>query len=205
LPKPVLQLTSVQVPLEHETLALGRLQATPQAPQLVREVREVSQPLLVLPSQLPQPAVQVGEHTPELQVVVPWALVQLLPQAPQLVVEVSAASHPLVSRPSQLPQPVLQAIAQAPRVQDALPLVLLHTVPQVPQLLVLVWVLTSQPLLALPSQLPQPALQEAMAHEYVAHVAVALARVQATPQALQLVSVFSGASQPLPVLPSQSP
>jgi hypothetical protein len=159
----VLQLTRVQVPLEQETEALGRLQATLQAPQLVREVNEVSQPLLVLPSQLPQPLVHVGAHTPELQAMVPWALVQVFPHVPQLVVVLSAASHPLVSRPSQLPYPALHPIAHAPSVQEAVPLVLLHTVPQVPQLPVLVWVLVSQPLTWLPSQLPHPALHETSA------------------------------------------
>jgi hypothetical protein len=57
--------------------------ALPQLPQLVVVVVLVSQPFVALPSQLPQPALQVGTHALLVQVVVPCALLQAVPQAPQ--------------------------------------------------------------------------------------------------------------------------
>jgi hypothetical protein len=46
-------------------------------------VVSVSQPLVALPSQLSQPALQVGTHALLVQVVMPCALLQAVPQAPQ--------------------------------------------------------------------------------------------------------------------------
>lgn len=112
-------------------------------------------------------------------------------------------SQPLVTLLSQLPNPELHAMAQAPPLHDAVPFVPLHTVPHAPQLLVLVLVLVSQPLLALPSQLPNPVLQELNAHEPVAHEVVALVRLHTVPHAPQLLVVLRFVSQPLFALPSQ--
>jgi hypothetical protein len=78
-----------------------------------------------------------------------------------------------------------------------------HVTPQPPQL-PLVLRLVSQPLAALPSQFPKPALHEAMAHEPLAQVAVALVREHATPQPPQFASELSAVSQPLAGIPSQS-
>jgi hypothetical protein len=82
-----------------------------------------------------------------------------------------------------------------------------HGTPHWPQLLlVLSWV--SQPSFALPSfalQSSQPALQATISHVPDEHKAVPWALVQAVPQAPQLVSEFKGVSQPLFLLPSQSP
>jgi hypothetical protein len=96
--KPGLQLTSVQVPVAHDSLAFGRSHTAPHAPQLPSEVRLVSQPLSGLPSQSFQPGSQVGAQsklpgTP-VQVLVPWALVQVLPQLAQLLVVPSWVSQP---------------------------------------------------------------------------------------------------------------
>jgi hypothetical protein len=67
----------------------------PHAPQLSTLVcRLVSQPLTGLPSQLAQPASQVGTQTPLLHTVVPCALLHTVPQAPQFCVVASAASQP---------------------------------------------------------------------------------------------------------------
>jgi hypothetical protein len=63
----------------------------------------------------------------------------------------------------------------------------------------------SQPLLSLPSQLPQPLLQEAIWHVPVEQVAVALVREHVIPHAPQFMSVLSCVSQPLLSLPSQLP
>ncbi len=49
------------------------MQAVPQLPQLVTLVLKfASQPLLALPSQLPNPPVHVGTHTPVVQTFVPF-------------------------------------------------------------------------------------------------------------------------------------
>jgi hypothetical protein len=53
LAKPELQLVMVQVPVEQDAVALAGLQAVPHAPQLVRELSWVSQPLVAFPSQSP--------------------------------------------------------------------------------------------------------------------------------------------------------
>jgi hypothetical protein len=58
--KPAAQLVTVQLPLTHDSLAPGRLQIAPQAPQFSKLVRLVSQPLSGFPSQLPKPAAHVG-------------------------------------------------------------------------------------------------------------------------------------------------
>lgn len=61
----------------------------------------------------------------------------------------------------------------------------------------------SQPLAVDASQLPKPALHEAIAQAPLVQVSEALGNVQATPQAAQLTSVVSAVSQPLFGLPSQ--
>ena len=82
-----------------------------------------------------------------------------------------------------------------------------HGTPHWPQLL-LVLSCVSQPSFALPSllQLSQPALQPTISQlPDDEQAAVPWAFVQACPQAPQLVSEFKGVSQPLFLLPSQSP
>ena len=49
---PGLHVVAVQVPVEHDSLVLGKLQAVPHVAQLVRVVSDVSQPLFGLLSQL---------------------------------------------------------------------------------------------------------------------------------------------------------
>jgi hypothetical protein len=93
----------------------------------------VSQPLLLLPSQSPKPALQVGEQAPATQLVLPFALVQALPQLAQLLVVLSCASQPSDTLLLQLPQPALQLIEQLPPLQEALPLLVEQTRPQPPQ------------------------------------------------------------------------
>ena len=65
----------------------------------------LSQPLALLPSQFPKPAVQPASwHTPPMQEAVPLANVHTFPHAPQLETLVRMlASHPLTGLPSQLP------------------------------------------------------------------------------------------------------
>jgi hypothetical protein len=73
-----------------------------------------------------------------------------------------------------------------------------HVTPQPPQLLV-EWSDVSQPFVTGPVQWAKPALHVATAHVPVAHVDVAFGSVQPAPQALQLLSVFSGVSQSWPI------
>jgi hypothetical protein len=65
--------------------------------------------------------------------------------------------------------------------------------------------LISQPLDAAASQLPYPAVHADTWHVPVAHVAVALGRLHAWPQAPQFVSVARSVSQPLTPSLSQFP
>jgi hypothetical protein len=95
-------------------------------------------------------------------------------------------------------------IAQAPVAHVAVAFAREHPVPQPPQFVSDVSPV-SQPLLSTPSQLPQYALHDEMAHEPVPHVAVALAREHVLPQLPQFVSEVSAVSHPLLSTPSQLP
>jgi hypothetical protein len=193
-------------PATQEVVPLALRHLAPHAPQWFTSVCVlVSHPLLALLSQLANPALHCGLHAPDTQAVVPFGFEQAAPQLPQLLVVASEASHPLVTLLSQLPNPALHTIAQLPRVHDGVPLALLHAAPQAPQWLVLVLVLVSQPLAALLSQLPNPALQDTSAQVPVPHVAVAFDRLQVAPHEPQSDRVVTTVSQPLLVLPSQFP
>ena len=74
-----------------------------------------------------------------------------------------------------------------------------------PQLLALVWMLTSQPLFATPSQLAKPAAQAPRMQAPVAHDSAAFARSHTTPQAPQFDRVVVLVSHPLLASPSQLP
>ncbi len=130
-----------------------------------------------------------------------------MPHAPQLVADVFVlTSQPVDARPSQFPKPVLHAMVHAPSEQPGEPFVPLHMVPQAPQFDALVSVLVSQPFVALPSQLPNPALHAPKVQTPLTHDSAALARSQTAPQAPQLARlVFVLVSQPLAALPSQLP
>ena len=81
----------------------------PQPPQLLSSLRRsVSQPLESIPSQLPQPTLQLWmwQLSPEQEAVALFRE-QVVPQDPQLESESSVFSQPLPQLPSQLPQPLL--------------------------------------------------------------------------------------------------
>ena len=105
---------------------------------------------------------QVVPQTPPEQT---WPAGQPWPQVPQLALSVWVlTSQPLAATLSQLAKPVVQlATPQTPAVQLALALGSAHAWPQAPQLAVLVWVLTSQPSEAVPSQSPKPVAQRTTA------------------------------------------
>jgi hypothetical protein len=84
-----------------------------------------------------------------------------LPHAPQWATLVAVlTSQPLPARPSQLPKPALQlATPQRPALHAGVALAGAQAIPQPPQWATALVVLVSQPLAALASQLPKPALQ----------------------------------------------
>jgi hypothetical protein len=84
LAKPELQDVTVQAPVEHDEDALDKLHGIPQPLQFVFVRVEVSQPLVLLPSQLPQPVPHTGAQAPPEHEVVPQAFVHVVPQLPQL-------------------------------------------------------------------------------------------------------------------------
>jgi hypothetical protein len=107
---------------------------------------------------------------------------------PQLFVSVDRlTSQPFAATPSQLPQPgVHDATAHDPETQEAIASESEHALPHALQLLALVDRLTSQPFAATPSQLPQPGVHDATAHDPPMHQAVASESEQAVPHAPQL-------------------
>jgi hypothetical protein len=207
LPKPVLHVEMAQAPELQLLLAFGNEQTVPHAPQWLVVLSCVSQPLVLCPSQLPQPLLQVPRvHTLLTQEAEAWAKEHTLVQLPQVcTLLVRLASQPLDTLPSQLPQPELHVIEQVPVEQEAVPLVEEHAWPQPPQFAVLVLVLTSQPLAACPSQLPQPVLHEVNVQVPVLQEEVALTWAQPLAQLPQSVRVLRLVSQPLAGLPSQLP
>jgi hypothetical protein len=134
--------------------------ARPQAPQwLFVAPRLVSQPLLLLPSQLPKPAVQVP-MTQEVSVQVALALANTHARPQPLQCSTSFASEvsqPSLRLPLQLANPGRHIIdTQLPPAHTGVPLVALHARPQAPQLLRSVCRSVSQPA-AMGLQSPRPA------------------------------------------------
>jgi hypothetical protein len=134
-------------------------------------------------------------HTPLVHEGAPLVEEQSLPQYPQLAVLFRLISQPLARVPSQFAHPVLHAILHMPPVQNGVPFVLLHTVLQEPQLVTLVEVLVSQPLMLLPSQLPQPAVQEDMTQLLFWHAGIELAKEHIVPQAPQFATLLEKSRQ----------
>lgn len=105
--------------------------------------------------------------------------------------------------PSQSPKPGLHATrVHAPDVQAITALGRAQSLLQAPQSLV-VSVLVSHPLDALPSQSPNPVLHAVLAQLPVAHDTLALGRLHAVPHAPQLAVVRNDVSQPFCAAPSQ--
>jgi hypothetical protein len=207
-PKPTPQRVTAQLPMAQDEVAFARAQTRPHAPQLDGVIaRLVSQPLAALPSQSPKPGLhRATAQVPTLQLAVALAREHARPQAPQLVTLVSVlVSQPLAALPSQSPKPRPQVISQRPAAQRGVPFWLEQSAPHAPQCATLDASATSQPLAALPSQSPKPALHEATRHAPAAQAPTPLAGAQArlhAPQCVDELAVFT--SQPLAALPSQS-
>ena len=205
LPKPELHV-GLHAPPIHAVGPFWLLQGRPQPPQCaVADWVLVSHPSFGLPLQLPKPALQVGVQVPLGQAVDPFVFWQVVVQMPQVWIVFSDASQPSVTSPSQLPKLVLQVIEQAPRAQAGVPFAFEHDVPQAPQFPTLVCVLTSQPLAARPSQLPNPAVQVPSVQVPDGQDSEALAKSHCAPQEPQFVRVVRFVSHPLALLPSQLP
>ena len=142
---------------------------------------------------------------PALHDGVPFEPLHTLPHAPQFDALVLVfTSQPLAALMSQSPKPALHAMAQLPALHDGVPFEPLHTLPQAPQFDALVFVFVSQPVTALMSQSPKPALH-AMAHDPPEHDGEPFEPLHTLPQAPQfdaLEPVLT--SQPLATLISQS-
>ena len=196
----------MHVPLLQTGVPVGQVHALPQEPQLLMLVfLFVSQPLTGLPSQLAQPLLHTGAHTPLEQEVVPLGFTHATPQAPQLPVEVAVfVSQPFAAFASQSAKPGLHAGTHAPATHEVVPLGLTHAVPHAPQWGTVVNRLVSQPLLASPSQLAKPALHDGV-HRPAVQVVGPFGLTQAIEQVPQCAVVLSGDSQPLVPMPSQFP
>lgn len=205
-PKPALQVAMPQTPEAHDAVAFGTEQAFPHAPQLVTVVWVfVSQPFDEMPSQLPQPATQLGTHAPVVQVVVPWAFVQPFPHAPQLVSVVCVfVSQPFDVCPSQFANPLAQVPSvQLPPTHVSEAFARSHTTLQPPQS-VSVLMLFSQPLLGFPSQLAKSDAQVGV-HAPDTQAVEPFAFEHVAPHAPQFAVVESAISQPFEARPSQLP
>lgn len=106
--------------------------------------------------------------------------------------------------PEQLVSPAPQVV---PHVPDEQTLPSAHVFLHAPQLPLSARVLTSQPFAGLPSQSAKPGLHAPIAHTPAPQLALALAKLQRTPQPPQLFTSLApvAVSQPLPAAPSQSP
>jgi hypothetical protein len=210
-PKPPAQLATPHAPPEQVCDAvLARRHTLPQAPQwFVLVLVATSQPSAGLTLQLPKPLLHAAMvQLPPAQALVALLSRHVLPHAPQWAASLARlTSQPSVALPLQSAKPERHAATvQRPAKQAPAALPGAHTLPHAPQWLASVRVSTSQPLAGLPSQSAKPSLQRATAQRPPAQALVALARAQAEPHAPQwAVLVWVSVSQPLPVLPSQSP
>jgi hypothetical protein len=193
-------------PEMHDAWPPTLLHTCPHVPQLdVFVFRLASQPLFALLSQLANPGLQTGVHTPPAHEVVPLGLVQAFAHVPQRSVVSSGVSHPSIAFESQSPHPARHTGVHRPATHDVVPWALVHFIPHEPQLFVLVPVVVSHPFFGSASQSPYPVLQTGV-QSPPTHDVVPFALEHATPHAPQFAAlVFVSVSQPLPTLPSQFP
>jgi hypothetical protein len=187
------------VPVAHAARQLPAMQLVP-VPHSRPHVPQLALSVCALTQAVPQPVrppVQVGVPV-QAPAVHACPARHARPQPPQWAVLVCVLTQ-------VMPQPVRPPVQMSEHVLVAQVRPVAHAPPQRPQLAPSVRRSTSQPLAALRSQSPKPALQ-VYPHAPAAHVAVALARVGHTlPQVPQFVGLVAvAASQPLAALRSQS-
>ena len=130
-------------------------QKFPQSPLLDGCSSEVSQPFAGLPSQLPQPALQVRPQLPAVQAAMPLFDGQTVPQLPQFRRSVRVStSQPLPAIPSQSRNPSWQVTTQAPATQVGTVFASVQALWQAPQFMLLGCRLVSHPSESRPLQLP---------------------------------------------------
>jgi hypothetical protein len=178
LPKPALQVPTPQVPAAQVCVAtLARAHTRLHIPQWETLVWVSTH------APLQSVCVQVDAQTPLAQTCPEG---QALLQAPQCALLVCVlVSQPLAAIPSQLPKPVVQVpTPQVPAAQVCVvTLARAHARPHIPQCATAVWVLVSQPLAAIASQLPKFIAQAPTPQAPAAQVCVAtLARAHARSQ-----------------------
>jgi len=202
LPKPVEQ-AMPHSPEVQLAVPLVPTHARPHAPQLVVVVMFTSHTSPGMPLQSAVPAAQLTLEVPQVEAAhtatLPTGGVgQRVVQAPQLLMSpaVTLTSQPSTDDPLQSRKPAAHApMVQRPAAQVAAALANWQLLPHTPQLVTVVLVLTSQPLLALPSQLPKPALHAARVHALDAQPATPLARVHTVPHAPQLLGSLARSRQ----------
>jgi hypothetical protein len=140
LAKPALHEATVHMPDEHALLPLATAaQVVPQAPQLdTLDCVLVSQPLALLPSQLPKPALQLAmPHAPIVHEAAPLlGVAQTVPHAPQLDrLLLRLTSQPLDATRSQSAKPELhESTRHAPDTHTGAAFGSAHAAPHAPQL-----------------------------------------------------------------------
>jgi len=154
LASPALQVMPLHTPPVQAGVPPWLEHALPQPPQFCVVARLASQPVSGLPSQFPQPALHTMPQVPATHVGVPFVVLHTRPHAAHEVGLARFDSQPFSALPSQLAKPILHAIWQAPETHAAVPFSVLHTRPQVPQFSASTETGVSQPVAAIPSQLP---------------------------------------------------
>ena len=204
--EPLLQMIE-HPPLEHSGVPLLAPQTVEQVPQFAMSfLKFVSQPLVTLLSQLPQPVSQAMPHPPEVHDAVPLVLLQTFGHAPQCARSLfRSASQPSPAKLLQFAHPAKHVVmAQALPEQDDVAWLVLHPRPQPPQFDVFELVLVSQPLTKLLSQSPIGAVQ-AMPQVPLLHDGLPPDTLHAFAQVPQWVASFLRlTSQPFATFPSQS-
>lgn len=199
---PVMQTKPQVPPVQVGAAPEGATHAFPQRPQWESEVPKLlSHPLAAEPSQLPIPALHAKPHAPPSQLGVALLGVgHRLLQLPQCATSLCGLWH----EPAQKTFGELQMLAQLPP-EHTVPTG--HATPQAPQCAELVASAASQPLLAIPSQLPKPDEHAPSPHPAPVQVALPLGGVgHAASHVPQWATDEARlVSQPLVVTPSQLP
>ena len=207
--QPASHTATLQLPVPQSPTACASVHSLPQAPQLLLELSEFSQPFRMSPSQSPKVGRQAMAQAPLAQLGVPWLVEQALPQAPQLSTSVAMAiSQPSASLSSlQSAKPASQLPVQRPAVHSGWAMFLLeHARPQPPQCATLVSLLISQPSTTLRLQSAHGARQVATAQAPLTQPGWALGTLHAKPQLPQWLTLTSVlVSQPSATLPLHSP
>jgi hypothetical protein len=181
----------------------------PHVPQLAASVVvAVSQPSATSPSQLEKPVAQLSTQAPAWHDEVAFLVLHTVPHMPQFFASVwRFVSHPSAGVLLQSAKPALQeSMAHMPIEHLAVAFGRLHGVLHPPQCCASVFLSTSHPFSALPSQSAKPIAHVSMMQDPFVHTLVAWASMQAFMHEPQLLtSPSTSTSHPLAEMPSQFP